>query len=332
MDAFHTTVAPNVVQWLYQGMQGVLTQDVSVTEFLDKMDKETEFAKSQGQVWSREPGSRTLGTLQRSADLRRPWPVAEGQPTIDCAVAVLGVGQSHHATRFREQERKAIPIDQVRLHLSCSSRQPCFILAFGFITPLLRTPIKPLSAPTPRSRDYFFVGLQNFNDLFRDDLFLKSLAHNIVWVLLSIAIPVVLGLVLAVLLSGRRRSRLFYAGVSSSLRRLLRSSRRLSGAGSTIRTSARSIRRWWRWASALRPLWLADEFTGACLHEYGRQLDVRGFLRAYVDDRPAEHQPADCTRQPRWTEPMLCRNSGISPSRCCAEPLCSSSCTPSSGR
>jgi raffinose/stachyose/melibiose transport system permease protein len=70
-----------------------------------------------------------------------------------------------------------------------------------------------LSAPTPRSRDYFYVGLQNFVDLFRDNLFITSLVHNIVWVLLSISIPVVLGLVIAVLLSGRRRTRLFYAGV-----------------------------------------------------------------------------------------------------------------------
>jgi raffinose/stachyose/melibiose transport system permease protein len=70
-----------------------------------------------------------------------------------------------------------------------------------------------LSAPRPRSRDYFFSGLQNFIDLFRDNLFITSLTHNIVWVLLSITIPVVLGLILAVLLAGRRRTRLFYAGI-----------------------------------------------------------------------------------------------------------------------
>ena len=70
-----------------------------------------------------------------------------------------------------------------------------------------------LDAPTPRSRDYFFVGFRNFVRLFQDELFLLSLWHNIVWVLLSIAIPVVLGLLLAVVLAGRRRSRLFYAGI-----------------------------------------------------------------------------------------------------------------------
>ena len=66
-------------------------------------------------------------------------------------------------------------------------------------------------SPTGRSRDYFYVGLDNFRKLLADDLFLKSLYHNVIWVLLSIAIPVVLGLLLAVLLSGRERTRLIYA-------------------------------------------------------------------------------------------------------------------------
>lgn len=70
-----------------------------------------------------------------------------------------------------------------------------------------------LDAPTPRSRDYFFVGLRNYIRLFQDEIFLLSLWHNIEWVLLSIGVPVVIGLLLAVLLAGRRRTRLFYAGV-----------------------------------------------------------------------------------------------------------------------
>ena len=68
-------------------------------------------------------------------------------------------------------------------------------------------------SPTGRSRDYFWVGIDNFRKLLQDDLFLKSLYHNIIWVLLSIAIPVVLGLLLAVVLSGRGRTRLIYASI-----------------------------------------------------------------------------------------------------------------------
>lgn len=69
-----------------------------------------------------------------------------------------------------------------------------------------------LTAPTPRSRDYTFVGLQNYRQLLEDDVFLLALLHNVVWVLLSIAIPVVIGLILAVLLV-ERRSRLAYASI-----------------------------------------------------------------------------------------------------------------------
>ena len=69
-----------------------------------------------------------------------------------------------------------------------------------------------LRSPTPRSRDYEFAGLQNFRQLLNDDVFLLAIGHNIIWVLLSIAIPVVIGLLLAVLLANRR-SRLVYATI-----------------------------------------------------------------------------------------------------------------------
>lgn len=61
-----------------------------------------------------------------------------------------------------------------------------------------------LRSPTPRSKDYEFAGLQNFRQLLNDDVFLLAIGHNIIWVLLSIAIPVVIGLMLAVLLADRR--------------------------------------------------------------------------------------------------------------------------------
>ena len=69
-----------------------------------------------------------------------------------------------------------------------------------------------LRSPTPRSRDYEFAGLQNYRQLLNDDVFLLAIGHNIIWVLLSIAIPVVIGLLLAVLLA-ERKSRLIYATI-----------------------------------------------------------------------------------------------------------------------
>ena len=69
-----------------------------------------------------------------------------------------------------------------------------------------------LDAETARSRDYFFVGLDNYKELFQDKIFWRALSHNIIWVILSILIPLILGLVLAAMLYNMR-SRLFYASI-----------------------------------------------------------------------------------------------------------------------
>ena len=55
VDAFHTTVAPNVVQALYSGMQGVLSGSMSNDEFLDSMDSASADAAAVGNVW--KPGN-----------------------------------------------------------------------------------------------------------------------------------------------------------------------------------------------------------------------------------------------------------------------------------
>ena len=52
VDAFHTTVAPNVVQTLYSGMQGVLSGSTSNDEFLDSMDAASADASELGNVWN----------------------------------------------------------------------------------------------------------------------------------------------------------------------------------------------------------------------------------------------------------------------------------------
>lgn len=48
-----------------------------------------------------------------------------------------------------------------------------------------------------------FVGLKNYIMLFQDPIFIESLYHNIIWIVLSITVPIVIGLLLATLLSLR---------------------------------------------------------------------------------------------------------------------------------
>ncbi|MCF7943596.1 MAG: sugar ABC transporter permease [Spirochaetia bacterium] len=46
-----------------------------------------------------------------------------------------------------------------------------------------------------------FVGLENYIDLFRDELFMQSLKNNIAFALMSVAIEIVIGIIIAMLLS-----------------------------------------------------------------------------------------------------------------------------------
>jgi ABC-type sugar transport system permease subunit len=53
-----------------------------------------------------------------------------------------------------------------------------------------------------------FVGLTNFAKLLGDNIFLTALRNNIAWIVASLLIPMVIGLLLSILLSGIRNQRL----------------------------------------------------------------------------------------------------------------------------
>lgn len=51
VDAFHTTAPPRVTFVLYNDIQGVLTGDTPVEDFLKKLDTEMDVAQQNGEVW-----------------------------------------------------------------------------------------------------------------------------------------------------------------------------------------------------------------------------------------------------------------------------------------
>ena len=91
---------------------------------------------------------------------------------------------------------------------------PAFIyLAIWLFYPLFNNAyLSLLDAETARSRDYFFVGLDNYAELVSDKIFWRALLHNLIWVILSIFIPLIIGLILAAMLYNKK-SRLFYASI-----------------------------------------------------------------------------------------------------------------------
>ena len=55
-----------------------------------------------------------------------------------------------------------------------------------------------------------YVGLENFQELFRDRVFKKAVKHNIIWTVMFLTIPVIVALIIAYLLTGIKRGQLFY--------------------------------------------------------------------------------------------------------------------------
>ena len=55
-----------------------------------------------------------------------------------------------------------------------------------------------------------FNGLKNFQTLFQDKVFFKALGNNLIWTLLFLTVPVLMGLTGAYLMSGIKRGQIFY--------------------------------------------------------------------------------------------------------------------------
>lgn len=55
-----------------------------------------------------------------------------------------------------------------------------------------------------------FIGLKNFRELFQDRIFFISIRNNLVWSLMFLTIPVCIGMLAAMLLLSRKKTRSFY--------------------------------------------------------------------------------------------------------------------------
>lgn len=69
------------------------------------------------------------------------------------------------------------------------------------IYPLLNTIYLSLCEWTGVGKNKLFIGLQNYKMLIQDPLIWQALSHNVIWILVTVFVPTVLALVLAVLLT-----------------------------------------------------------------------------------------------------------------------------------
>ncbi len=89
---------------------------------------------------------------------------------------------------------------------------PAFILYFiFFIVPFVQSIQISLTDWNGINPVKNFVGLGNYLNLLQDDLMWKSLKNNFIWVIIGTIAPIILGLLLAVLLSGKNtKGRTFF--------------------------------------------------------------------------------------------------------------------------
>lgn len=55
-----------------------------------------------------------------------------------------------------------------------------------------------------------FIGFKNFIELFNDKIFFRAITNNVIWVLMFLTIPVCIGMLAAMLLLGRKKTRSIY--------------------------------------------------------------------------------------------------------------------------
>lgn len=82
---------------------------------------------------------------------------------------------------------------------------PALILyALFFIYPFLQSIYISLTDWNGVNPQKVFIGLENYSTMLKDSLMWKSLGHNLIWVILGTSAPVIIGLLLAMLLSTKK--------------------------------------------------------------------------------------------------------------------------------
>ena len=88
---------------------------------------------------------------------------------------------------------------------------PALLLSLGVVfVPGAMTLLVAFTDWNGVSLDLNWVGLANFQKIFSDRIFWNALGHNFRWTLLFLTIPVAIGLLTAMLLLKRRRTKTFY--------------------------------------------------------------------------------------------------------------------------
>lgn len=88
---------------------------------------------------------------------------------------------------------------------------PALLLSMGVIlVPAVMTVFASFTNWNGISIEMQFIGLRNYQELFADKVFRQSLGNNFIWMFTFLIVPVAFGMIAAILLVRRRRSRSVY--------------------------------------------------------------------------------------------------------------------------
>jgi ABC-type sugar transport system permease subunit len=90
---------------------------------------------------------------------------------------------------------------------------PLFFLSFMMLYPIGYTIYMSFTDVGWFSPKINFIGLENYFELFEDPRFRISLINNVIWIIMSLAIPVLLGLMFALLIDCKVKGEVFFKGV-----------------------------------------------------------------------------------------------------------------------
>lgn len=88
---------------------------------------------------------------------------------------------------------------------------PALLISAAIILlPAIMTVYYSLTDWNGLSPNIAFIGLKNFRELFRDNIFKRAILNNVIWTVMFLTIPVCIGMLSAMLLLNRKKTRSIY--------------------------------------------------------------------------------------------------------------------------
>ena len=117
---------------------------------------------------------------------------------------------NQHTGHFSPMKRR-FPMKSKKINWNYLLIAPALLISVSVILlPGIMTIVYSFTDYNGISQNFNFIGLQNFKELFHDRIFFMAIRNNLIWTIMFITIPVCIGMLAAMLLLSRSRTRSIY--------------------------------------------------------------------------------------------------------------------------